>query len=89
MSDLFGFEAPRRAFKDIRNQRPSVAEQKAELAMQLRTLCLRIPQTIRDGSINKVREWQVARTAALKVAASSRSSVPELTSQISNMQRFA
>lgn len=35
MSDLFGYTHPTPEFKDIRNQRPTVAEQKAILCKQL------------------------------------------------------
>lgn len=45
MSDLFGFEAPRAPFRDIRDQRPSVAEQKAILCKRLGEL-LRTPPPI-------------------------------------------
>lgn len=35
MSDLFGHAPPSRPFKDIRKQRDSVAERKAELVLEL------------------------------------------------------
>lgn len=76
-------------FKDIRNQRPSVAEEKAEKALQLGRLCLAIPPQIKSGgSINKVRDWTKARNAAAKVAANKRASVSDLSAAISNMERF-
>jgi hypothetical protein len=39
MTDLFGHVAERPAFIDIRNQRESVAEEKARLCMELNALC--------------------------------------------------
>lgn len=77
-----------RPFRDIRNQRQSVAEQKAELSLTLGRLCARVPPSIRDGSVNLVREWRATRAAASKVAGNSRSSVHDLTAAISNMQRY-
>lgn len=74
--------------KDIRATRPSVAEQKAELCLRLNHLCKTWPPKVRDGSINKAREWVGAQQAALKIIKSSRASVQELTSAIGNMERF-
>lgn len=83
-------EAPApKAFKDIRNTRPTVAEEKAELALKLGRLCNKVPPSINGASVDGVRAWRKARDAAAKVAASKRSSVQELTAAISNMQRFA
>ncbi len=77
------------AFRDIRNQRASIAEEKAERALRLGRLCMSIPPAIRSGgSVNLVREWQQARSAAAKVAGNKRSSVAELDAAINNMQRF-
>ena len=76
-------------FKDIRNQRPSVAEEKAERALRLGRLCNTIPPHIKSGgSVNAVREWTAARNAAAKVAANKRASVAELDAAINNMGRF-
>jgi hypothetical protein len=49
MTDLFGFAAPRPAFVDIRNTRPSAAEEKAQLALTLNQLCRTPPQVSRVG----------------------------------------
>ena len=46
--DWIGSPEPR-PFKDIRNQRDSVASQKATLLLRLGELINRIPQNIRDG----------------------------------------
>jgi hypothetical protein len=36
-------------FKDIRNQRPTVAEQKAQLCLDLKKLISRVPDRVRGG----------------------------------------
>jgi hypothetical protein len=77
-----------RPFRDIRNTRPSAAEEKAALCLTLGGLCNRIPPSINSASIDKVREWRSARDKAAKVAASKRSSISDLTAAISSMQRF-
>lgn len=48
MSDLFGYEPPQVPFKDIRNTRESVAEEKARLCMRLNELCRTPPPLARD-----------------------------------------
>lgn len=87
-ADLFGYQPAARAFKDIRNTRPTVAEQKAELALQLGRLIARCPTSVANGSINLTREWMEARKKAAATAKSARASVQELTAAISNMSRF-
>lgn len=42
-TDLFGYAPPRAIFKDIRNQRPSTAEEKAALCLTLGELCRKVP----------------------------------------------
>lgn len=81
--------APARPFKDIRNTRPSVAQQKAEMLLRLGDLINKIPPNVKGGgSINDVRNWRIGREAAAKVAKSTRSSTAEITSAISNMERL-
>jgi len=87
-NDWVGDLPPPRPFKDIRSTRPSVAEEKAQLCLELGALCHAVPAAIRDGSIDKTREWITAQKAALKIAKNSRASVQELTAAINNMRRF-
>lgn len=87
-ADLFGFAPPRHVFKDIRKQHDSVAEKKAELCLSLGLLCSSVPPKVLNGSINKTREWMVARDKAVSILGNKRSSIPELTIQIGNMRRF-
>jgi hypothetical protein len=75
-------------FKDIRNTRESVAEEKARLVMELGWLFRSPPPSVVNGSIQKVRQWTAAREAARKVAASARSSAHDLRSAITSMQGF-
>lgn len=87
--DWVGETAGMAGFKDIRNQRHGVAEEKAALCLRLGELCNKVPRSVRDGSVNLTREWKAERAKAMKVAGSSRSSVNELTAAISSMGRFA
>lgn len=89
MSDLFGFESARAPFKDIANQRPSVAEEKAILAKQLNELVKVVPQSVRSGSIQRTRNWMAAQKSALKILNNKRSSVQELQSAISSMSGWS
>jgi hypothetical protein len=88
MSDLFGFSAPSRPFKDVRNQRPSIAERKAELLLELGALLNKVPLKVRDGSVQTVRQWQFTRAAAAKIAANRRSSIDDLTRAIGSMASY-
>lgn len=83
-----GVSSAPKPFKDIRNTRESLAEEKARLCLELGGLIKRAPPKVVNGSVQTVREWQQARAAAAKVAASSRSSGQELRTAINNMQRF-
>jgi hypothetical protein len=88
MSDLFGYAAPVRPFKDIRKQRDSVAERKAELLLELGQLISKVPPAVRDGSIQVVRLWQSRRDAAAKVAGNRRSSIHDLTRAIGSLAEY-
>lgn len=85
--DAFDPPAPK-PFVDIRNQRPSVAEQKATLCMQLRELCNRPPQKIIDGGVMHVVAWKSVRAECAKIIAKSTSTVPQLESAINRMKAF-
>jgi hypothetical protein len=78
-----------RPFKGPNFIRPTVAEEKALLVLKLGKLINIAPASVRDGSVQVVREWRDARQKAAKVAASQRSSVQELQSAINSMQRWA
>ena len=80
--------APEQKFKDIRNQRTSVAEQKAHLCKRIGELCNKVPAKIANGSINITREWRATRDAAMKTAGSSRSSVNQLEQALNSMARW-
>lgn len=86
--DFFGNsqEAP---FKDIRNTRPSAAEEKANLCLELGRLCTKPPPGVVNGSVEYTRRWLAAQKDALAVAKNSRSSVARLTAAISNMRGFS
>lgn len=88
MSDLFGYTPAKPAFVDIRNQRPSTAEQKALLCDELRKLLAHIPAGINAASVNTVRSWRLHHASAKKTLASPRSTVNDLTSAINQMKSF-
>jgi hypothetical protein len=81
-------EQPARPFKDIRNTRSTIAEEKAALCLELGRLCLRVPPSVANGSIEMTRNWVGAQKTSMKLVKSSRASVQELTSAIGNMRRF-
>lgn len=74
--------------KLISNQRPTVAEEKAELCLRIGVLCKKPPASIINGSVQMTREWVAARKAAMATAGKVRSTVPELTAVLSSMERF-
>ena len=88
MSDLFGYESPRALFIDIRPQRDSVADEKAQLVLQLNGLVKRVPSAINGASVNRVRAWKLERESALKVLSSKRSSRTELQRAINMMREY-
>lgn len=87
--DLFGYAPPRATFKDIRNQRPSTAEEKAALCLTLGELCRKVPPSICNGDVKAVREWRAHLEKAQKVLSGKRSSIHELTSAIAQMRSYA
>lgn len=89
IGDLFGFEQPKLPFSnDIRNQRESVAEEKARLAFELNKLVKTPPKTLNSASINTVRAWFETQKMAAKVLSAKDSSRTQLLSAINSMQRY-
>jgi hypothetical protein len=74
--------------KVISNQRPTIAEEKAELCLRIGVLCRKPPACVANGSIQTTREWIAAMKSAMATAKKVRASVPELTAAISSMERF-
>jgi hypothetical protein len=92
MSQLDWVGAPSaegKPFKDIRNTRPSVAEEKARLLMELGVLLRKVPESVKSGSVNRVREWREDQGKAAKVAANSRASAQEIRTAINSFNRYA
>lgn len=88
MSDLFGHVELTTPFQDIRNQRDTVAEEKAVLCLQLKELCHKCPQSVANGSIQITRSWFASQKNSLKTLNSSRSSVPDLQRAVTNMRQY-
>lgn len=84
-----GTSKPAKSFRDIRNQKPSVAERKATLCHELKGLALKAASCVINGSVQRVREWREAQAKAMKVAGSSRSSVVELELAVKSLETFA
>lgn len=87
-SDLFGHTAPKADFRDIRNTRPSIAEEKARLALELHRLVKVPPKSLASASVNAVRVWRAAHESACKVLASTGSSCAQLESAINSLRGF-
>lgn len=81
-------EKKSRSFKDISNQRPSTAEQKARLCHQIGALINRVPKSIMSAGIERTREWRAARDLSAKAVQSSRTSTTELQIALKRMQAF-
>ncbi len=86
--DLVGDLPEPRKFKDIRNTRPSVAEEKANLVLELGRLCATPPQSVANGSINLTRQWLATQKASKATAASARASVLDLDMAIKAMRAY-
>lgn len=88
MSGLLDPPAPPAPFRDIRNQRPAVADEKATLCLILRRLVLKPPASVINGSVNLTRSWLATQKDAKSVLASPRSSVGDLSRAIVTMRGF-
>ena len=86
MTDLFGYAQERPEFKDIRNQRESVAEEKARLCGELNVLLRKTPRASAIATVQAVRVYKQAHKVALKVLQSKTSSRQELLSAIASMK---
>lgn len=73
------------AFVDIRNQRPSIAEEKAKLVLQLKRMVDKPPQHVINGGIATVRNWVSAAAECRKVM---RASVGDLERAINRMSTW-
>jgi hypothetical protein len=88
MSDLFGHVDPATPFQDIRNTRPSAAQEKANLCAELNRLCRTPPRSLNSASIQTIRGWRQTHKDALRVLQSPRSSIPQLRSAITSLQQY-
>lgn len=86
--DIFGLVIEREPFKDIRNQRESVAQEKARLCAELNTLLRKAPRASTIATIQQVTKYKHAHKSALKVLQSKTSSRQELETQLNAMQQW-
>jgi hypothetical protein len=75
-------------FKDIRNTRPTVAEEKAALCLELGRLCTKPPESVANGGIELTRRWVAAQKTSLALARNSRASVVALSLAIKTMRGY-
>lgn len=87
-ADLFGHIEEQQPFVDIRNQRESVAEEKARLCMELNVMCKRAPRFLSDASVQTVRAWQYAHKSAMKTLACKDSSRQQLSTAIESLRSY-
>lgn len=87
-SDWLGGGIAEPVFRDIRDARPSAAEEKAVLLLTLGGLINSVPACVHNGSVDRVRAWKQARDGAARVAKNARSSAHEIQAAINNMRRF-
>lgn len=76
------------SFRDIRNQKPSTAQEKAILLMTLGKLLRTVPDHIKSCSVQAVREWRAAHARAAQIAAGKKSSVHDIQHAIASMRAW-
>jgi hypothetical protein len=75
----------------LKNTPPLTDDQKkykADLTWLLKDVCGKVPSSVTNGSYCDVVNWKVAQKSALTIANKPSSSISELTSALSNMERF-
>jgi hypothetical protein len=88
MGDLFGHIEDSQEFKDIRNQRESVAQEKARLCQELNAMLRRSPVASSIASVQQVTKYKAAHKQALKVLQCKTSSRQELESEIARISDY-
>ena len=89
MNDLFGATPPRpKPARVIRDTRPSAAEEKARLCLELGRLAQRPPARVMAGTVDLTREWLFHQERAMRLCQNARASVPELTAYIATMRGY-
>jgi hypothetical protein len=87
-TDLFGAIAEQEPFKDIRNQRASVAEEKAALCATLNAMLRRSPMASSIASINAARAFKAEHKRTLTILKNPESSRQQLESAVNTMRHF-
>jgi hypothetical protein len=70
------------------NKRPSVAEEKAKLCLQLGNMVRKVPPAYSDWSYERVVDFKRNQEAAIKVVMKKNATATEYRCAINNMQRF-
>lgn len=66
----------------------SIQSEKAILCKRLGDLVMRIPPSVSNGSVQTVRQWKEDRAKAEKKLRNTRSSVNDLKSTLSMMEKY-
>lgn len=87
-ANLLGDEIAAEPFKDIRNQRPSAADEKAQLCMRLNALLRRTPPPDLIATVQQARAFGIAHKQALKKLNGRNTSRPELAEAFNSLSLF-
>lgn len=63
-------------------------EPTAILQERLRALCLKVPPSIRNGSVNATRQWKDDQVKSLKICSSKRATAQEIQAAITKMRAY-
>lgn len=66
----------------------SIQEEKAVLIKKIGDVTMRIPASVRNGSVQLVRQWKEERQKAEKAIRNTRSSVNDLRSILNQMEKY-
>lgn len=83
-----GSQQQARPAKVVRNTRPTVAEEKARLCLDLGRLCLSVPPKIVNGGVIATRKWLAHQKKYRALVANARASVVELEIGVREMRSY-
>ena len=81
-------DAKTKEFRDVRNTRATVAQEKAFLVLRLHRLAQYCPKKVRDSGVMETAAWVARQSTAKKVAAKKSATVPELTTAIGSLEAY-
>ena len=81
-------EKQEKPIRDIPRVRDALADEKAALLLELGKCINTCPASVRNGSVQTVRQWRVERDKAAKVAGNKRASKQEISSALNSMRKY-